>query len=206
MLGNVTDVSVEGTQVSTDTPSFFWNFYIFVGKTKEKMKPTTHHKIFEYLAAEQYTQARKLLKTHYKKEPQSYWLQTMIGATYYEQRKYEKALFWAEKAMTEGKNDPLVLWDYAGVLSMLGRTDEAMRIWQQLIDCGSEKVGTELCGEGIRWAKSLINDCRYRLALAHKEKGNREVAHAYFQAHLTQRRGTPSLYALREVKKEISLL
>ncbi|TAD96962.1 MAG: hypothetical protein EAZ97_13205 [Bacteroidetes bacterium] len=170
------------------------------------MKALSQQKIFAYIAEGNYAKARKLLKNQYKKEAESYWLMTMIGSTYYEEKNYSKALFWAEKAMIEGKNDPLVLWDYAGVLAMENQLEKAMEIWLQLLAWGTKKVGLELCSEGILWAKSLLNDCRFRLAMAYKEQKNLPLATEYLQAHLANRRGTPSIYPLKEVKKEWKLL
>ena len=166
------------------------------------MTTRTNNLIGHYIEQAEWKKARRLLKTYLKKEPQNYAILSTLGLTYYEERHYEKALLWAEKALYFGKDDPLVLWDYAGTLEMLGQTDRAIAIWEQIVAWGAKKVGTELCQEGLRWGKSLVNDCRYRLALAHRDQGNFPKATDYLREHLAHRKGTPSLYTLKEVRKE----
>jgi tetratricopeptide (TPR) repeat protein len=167
------------------------------------MRKQTEEKIWHYFDTEQYLLARQILKNHLKKHKDDYWALNMMSSAYYEERNYKKALEWSDKAMLIEAHDPLVLWTRAAPLDQLGRTNEAILIWQQLIDWGAEKIGLELRKEGIAWAKSLINDCRYRLGMAYKDKGNKTLALDYLQAHLAHRKGTKSIYPLKEVKKEM---
>jgi tetratricopeptide (TPR) repeat protein len=167
------------------------------------MRKETENKIWEHIEKDEYAQARQMLKNHLKRDNTNYWAMTMVAMSYYEERKYKKALEWSEKSLKECSDDPLTLWVYTGPLSQLGRLEEAIQIWQQIIEWGPEKVGLELCQEGIAWAKSLINNCRYMLAMAYKDKGNKTLALDYLQAHLAHRKGTKSIYPLKEVKKEM---
>src|SRR5262249_7759537 len=96
-------------------------------------------------------------------------------------------------------------WDYASALDMLGQEREAISIWKKLLTRGEEGIAHGECGEGLRWARSLLNDSRYRIAKAYRDLGNVRMAEWYFKEHLKNRRpGVHSLYNLRIVKKELS--
>ena len=69
---------------------------------------------------------RLRLRERLRAEPRHHWLLTRLSSEYYEQRKYALALKYAEKAFAEVPSCPLVMWDYAGALQMLGRHNEAL--------------------------------------------------------------------------------
>ncbi len=105
------------------------------------------------LAAEDWEAARSLIRTRLATEPDSHWLLTRLGLTYYEQRRYRQALRYEGQALRLAPRCPLVLWDYAGTLDMLGRTSEALRIYRRLIRRGVERLAFGECGEGRAWAR-----------------------------------------------------
>src|SRR5688572_8717949 len=49
-----------------------------------------------------------------------HWWLTRLSTTYYEERNYKKARELAEQAVAIAPSCPLVLWDLAGTLDMLG--------------------------------------------------------------------------------------
>ena len=72
----------------------------------------------------------------------------------------------------------------------------------------AQRIAADECGEGPRWAESLVNDSRYRAALSSFDLGRNEDALRLLHEHLAHRKpGLPSLYALREVRaKEREML
>jgi tetratricopeptide (TPR) repeat protein len=66
---------------------------------------------------------------------------------YYEQRRYALALKYAEKAFAEVPSCPLVLWDYAGALQMLGRHNEALDLYARVVTRGVDRIANGECGE-----------------------------------------------------------
>jgi hypothetical protein len=42
---------------------------------------------------------------------------------------------------------------------------EAIAIWESLLARGVDAIAADYCSEGRDWAESMINDCRFRLAL-----------------------------------------
>jgi hypothetical protein len=57
-------------------------------------------------------------------------------------------------------------------------------------------------GEGMKWAKSIINDCRVRLAMVYHSINKVKEANWYLNEHLLHReRGIFSNFTKREVLK-----
>jgi tetratricopeptide (TPR) repeat protein len=134
----------------------------------------------------------------------NHWWLARLSAVYYERHNYAESLAVIEKARLIAPNCPLVLWDYAGSLDMLGREEEATKIWKFLLRKGIKKIAFDECGEGVRWAESLLNDCLYRIGLSYYRLGRKVLAVKYIKQHIAQRRpGLPSIYRLRAVKKKL---
>ena len=145
---------------------------------------------------EDWENARKAILKELEAEPDSHYLLTRLALTHYEQRQYETALHYSQKAMELAPHCPLVLWDHAGALEQTGHEREAIRIWKRLLRRGIERVAHGPCGEGIRQAESLLNDCRYRIGKTYYFLGHHALAWRYMQAHLShRRRGLPSIYS-----------
>ncbi len=165
------------------------------------MSTTAIRRIDHAMDKEDWESARRLILQKLEADPEDHWLTTRLATTFYEQRDYAAAREWSEKAMRLAPECPLVLWDYAGALDMTGREEEAIRIWRRLIERGAERIAADECGEGLRWAESLVNDCRYRAALSSFDLGKTEEALRLLREHLANRKpGLPSLYTLRDVR------
>lgn len=113
---------------------------------------------------ENWKQARRLVRVWLRRSPRDHWLWTRLGLTYYEQRKYRMALIYECRALRIAPHCPLVIWDYAGTLDMLGRKREALTLFRRLLNRGEQRLAFDPCGEGVQWARSLIADCFYRVA------------------------------------------
>ncbi len=87
---------------------------------------------------------------------------------------------------------------------MLERNEEALKVYKKLLRKGVQSVAYDDCGEGIRAARRLLNDCRYRIGLIYARTGNINLAKKYIQEHIDHRNSnTPSIYGLKEVKKKL---
>jgi len=88
------------------------------------------------------------LRQRLKAEPHHHWILTRLSSVYYEQRRYAIALKYAEKAsFAEVPSFPLVLWDYAGALQMLGRHNEALDLYARVVTRGVDRIANGECGE-----------------------------------------------------------
>ena len=172
------------------------------------MTTATTRKIDRAMNEEDWQTARRLILRELNAAPDDHWLTTRLATTFYEQRDYAAALEWSEKAMCLAPECPLVVWDYACALDLTGQEEAAIQVWRDLIDRGPQRIAADECGEGLRWAESLVNDSRYRAALSFFDLGKKKEALRLLRAHLAHRKpGLPSLYSLREARaKERQML
>jgi tetratricopeptide (TPR) repeat protein len=163
--------------------------------------PAFSAEIWRLFRAEDYARARSLLQKALLDEPDSHWLLTRIGATLYEERRYDEALAYSKRAHAIAPRCPLVLWDLAGCHDMLGEAESAICIYERLIRRGVERVAYGDCGEGLRWARSLIADAHYRRGMCLLGEGRKRAARNAIDRHLSMRGpGCRSIYPLNEVR------
>jgi predicted Zn-dependent protease len=144
--------------------------------------------------------ARKAIRAELKHAPEHHWLLTRLGGTYYEEGRYLTALRYAERARRRAPKCPLVLWDYAGTLQMLGRHRKAVSVYTQLIRRGPRRIANGECGEGLARARGLVADCHLRVSHSLQAIGRRRKALSEFEAHLEMRGpGCRSIYPLGSV-------
>lgn len=143
------------------------------------------------------------LRMRLKAEPHHHWLLTRLSSEYYEQRRYVLALRYAEKAFSEAPSCPLVLWDYAGALQMLGRHSKALDLYARIVTRGVNRIATGECGEGRAWARGLVSDSHYRASISLKAVGNEPASLSAFDQCLDLRGpGCRSIYRLTELRAE----
>lgn len=162
------------------------------------MTTTLSQQINDLFVREDWRTARALIEKEIAKrhgEP-GHWLLDRLATTYYEERKYKTALKLLEQARSLAPDCPLVLWDYAGTLDALGRSQEAIDVYMELIGRGPDEVGREECGEGLEWATNLLTDCFYRVSVCLKHLDRPKPAWEFFvrYARLVVA-GAHSLYA-----------
>lgn len=159
------------------------------------------NKYYDLFNKREWHKAEEILMTIYNPDKPDFWILTSISSLKYEQRDYKKALYYVEKAMTINPESPLVLWDYAGVLYALDKKEEAIIVWNKIIGYGYKSIAFELTTEGVKWAKSLINDCHFRIGQSYFYLGNKDKSIHHTTKHLSERkRGQMSLYSKKKVK------
>lgn len=165
---------------------------------------TISNRINNYFIKEDWKNARLLILKELKKNPGHHWFLTRLSTTYHEEKNYKESLRIVKKALRISPNCPLVNWDYAGSLYMLGKDHDAIRIWKKLIRRGINSIAYDECGEGLIMARRLVNDCIYRIGLSYSCLGNKKLAVKYILKHIHNREdGIKSIYNLREVKKRL---
>ena len=159
------------------------------------------------IRANKWKEARLLIRAELRRNPESHWLLTRLSLTYYEQYDYRRALSYSRRALQLAPHCPLVLWDYAGDLDMLGQKKTAMKIYHKLIRRGTRSIAHDECGEGLARARGLVADSFYRLAHCHLDLGQHREAVACLRKHLRLRgSGCQSIYPSGGVRKELKKL
>jgi tetratricopeptide (TPR) repeat protein len=155
------------------------------------------------IAANDWPKARRLIREELRQNRGDHWLLTRLSLTYYEQKQYRKSLQYVTQALQIAPHCPLAVWDYAGTLDMLGQKRKALQTFEWLISWGEKTIAYGECGEGIRFARSLIADCYYRIARIYEERRERGKALRAYRQHLRRRkRGVRSIYPLSDVRRK----
>jgi tetratricopeptide (TPR) repeat protein len=161
--------------------------------------PGKTDRIEALIEREMWTDARRAIQEELKNDPKNHWLLTRLSTTYYEQGDYETALHWVEKARELAPDCPLVLWDYAGALDMLGREREALGVYRSLLQRGARAIAEDECGEGMEWATGLLTDCVYRAGRCFDDLKDRRRAATLYRRYLQLvDMGAPSIYPREE--------
>jgi tetratricopeptide (TPR) repeat protein len=180
---------------------------LFSGRMSAKKQKRAAAMIERATTANDWPKARRLIREELRKNRDDHWLLTRLSLTYYEQKQYQKSLHYVTQALQIAPYCPLAVWDYAGTLDMLNRKKKALQVFQWLISWGEKAIAYDECGEGIRFARSLIADCYYRVARIHEERRERgEAMRAYRQHLLRRKRGVRSIYPLSEVRRRFAVL
>ena len=152
------------------------------------------------IRAENWVPAGRAIRHELIKDPTNHWLLTRMSLTFYERHDYRKALVFSQRAFAADPECPLVLWDYAGTLQMLGRHRDAIEIHRKLIRRGPKKLASGSCGEGLARARGLVADCHYRVSNSMEELGLSDEALGEFERHLDMRGpGCQSIYTMSEL-------
>lgn len=177
------------------------------GNNNGNVLMNTENKLKNYIDNQQWSKARTLLLKELKKEPESHWYLTMLSFVLCQLGKYNEALGISQKAIEIAPNCPVVIFDMVGVYLDLEDYDKAIYLCKRLLRRNLKAMAYGECGEGLRWAKSLKNDCRYDLAISYYNKGKYIYAMRYMKKHIENRSpGLPSINDLRKVKKEYRIM
>lgn len=161
----------------------------------------------EFFRAKKWSKVQEVLLDWLKEDPSDHWALTRLSSTYAEEGNYAKALDYIEHALRIEPRCPLALADCTEALYMLGRHEEAIQICKSLIRRGPKRISHGKCGQGLPWARSLINDLRYELGLLYGSQDEFDLAKKYIKAHIANRsRICRSVYKLHEVKKDLKLI
>lgn len=155
-----------------------------------------------------YSKAIELLNQVLLKEGKgSAWLYSRLSSCYYELRNYERALEYAKKAYKLWPTSPLVLWDYAGPLVMLGKEKKAITLLKRI-----QSMDTDLRTYGFAdpqrsWMQSIKDDAYYLMGRSYYLIGEDALAKEAYLAHLaTRKKGKRSIYSKKQVLKDLNKL
>ena len=147
--------------------------------------------------------ARKVIERELAADPDNHWLRTQLGVTHYEQRDYREALKHFAASLAVVPDCPLTLWNVAGTLDALGKSEEAVRVYVWLLR-SNRSADDDPCWESEEWANGLKTDCVYRAAVCLKHLGNEEAAGNCFRQYISLLLdGMPGSYPVEDAAREV---
>ena len=138
-------------------------------------------RINDLIDSEQWETAHALIEKALAKDPDSHWLLTRLGETYYEQRHCKKALGVFLKSLDLVAGCPLTLWHLAGTLDALEYPAEALRLYTWLLE-SKRTAADDPCWESVAWTDALKTDCVFRIGVCFRNLNRQdEAAHCFRQ-------------------------
>jgi tetratricopeptide (TPR) repeat protein len=162
--------------------------------------------IDDLIQTEQWEKARALIEKELEKEPDSHWLLTQLGETYYEQRQYKKALGLFLKSRDIVPDCPLTLWHLAGTLDALGYSAGALRLYTWLLE-SKKTAEDDPCWESAAWADALKTDCVFRIGVCFQHLNRKNKAESCFRRYIDLLlAGATGSYPIEEAMRHIRQL
>lgn len=132
--------------------------------------------------------------------PDEYYLHIQLAETYDSLGEYNKALFHAKKAYVSAGYDPLCQYVLAKALMKQELFSESLIVANNLLQVDINEIAYGSNGEGMRWAKSIINDTLFIKAFSLTKLGKKEEAYSLILQLYHQRRGIYSDFTIKQVK------
>jgi tetratricopeptide (TPR) repeat protein len=160
-------------------------------------------RINDLIQSEKWEKARALIEKELEKEPDSHWLLTQLGETYYERRQYKEALGLCLKSLDIVPDCPLTLWHLAGTLDALGYPAGALRLYTWLLE-SKTKAADDPCWESAGWTDALKTDCVFRIGVCFQHLKRKEKAASCFRRYIDLLlAGAEGLYPVEEAMRHI---
>jgi tetratricopeptide (TPR) repeat protein len=152
-----------------------------------------------------FTLARALIRQALRRFPDHHWLYSQMGLSYALQENFRKALHYTRQALGIAPRCPLTLWYHACILHNLDQSREAAAVFTKLLRRGVAGIATGPCGEGLRRAEGMVNDCRAKLAILSRNVGKKRRAARLFREHLAGRKaGVRSVFTRKAVENMLA--
>jgi len=162
--------------------------------------------IEELIQKEDWGGARKLIEKDLIRDPKNHWLLTHLGVTLYEERRYREALTPLLSSLEIVPDCPLTLWNLAGTLDSLGKSELAVSIFAWLLKCETSPED-DPCWESETWASSLKTDCVYRLGMCFQKLNRSDSAERCFRVYIDLLlEGMKGMYSLEAAASQIRKL
>ena len=147
-----------------------------------------------------------MLKRYASNYPNEYYIFQQLAQTYYIKciGQFQLACQCAEKAFNMEPDDDLNIYTYACSLYYVGRLDESFDLFSRITSKDVDAIAYGEYGEGLLYAKSLINDSIYMMGVICQDKHQYKEAKELFMKHLVnRRRGQYSDFSRKQVLNHI---
>ena len=132
----------------------------------------------------------EMLKKYAMKYPNEYYVYQQLAATLYIESiaQYQLAFQYAERAMSMEPNDDLNIYTYACALYYVGQLEKSFEYFTKIINKDILEIAYGEHGEGVRYAKKLINDSVYMTGVVCQDMHRYNEAKNYFMRYLENKK------------------
>lgn len=151
----------------------------------------------------------KMLKRYAIRYPNEYFISQQLAATLYVEgiAKFRLAYQYAERAMTLEPDDDLNIYTYACALYYVDQLEKSFEYFSKIIDKDIHEIAYGEHGEGLRYAKQLINDTVYMAGVVCQRLHRYNEAKDYFMRYLENKKPFQySDFTKRQAMKHLSEL
>lgn len=166
----------------------------------------------EYSADGKFQELIEILLIEIEGDSNDHWLLGNLASAYYEIYDYEQAYSVIGRAMKIKKDCPLLWWHLAGILEGLGKKEEAITVWEEILKF--DKVYIDFiekpCWESEDFKNGLVVDSYYRIANALINLDQKEEAKPYFEQYIERKilhedSTQDSIYKMNEILKQYNM-
>lgn len=115
--------------------------------------------LIKLIQQEKFKAAELLLQKELTESPEDSYLLTQLANVLWNRYKDQDALYYADKAKKLSPTNPLLMYTRGRILWSLGKYEESISEWNQILNMKELDVADN--GYGTGWAKSVINDARF---------------------------------------------
>ena len=157
--------------------------------------PTRTGKIFQskmesLKSKSNWTGMIRMLKRYAMRYPNEYYIYQQLAATLYcdSVSQFKLAYKYAERAMKIEPDDDLNIYTYACSLYYVGQLDKSLEYFTKIINKDIHEIAYGEHGEGVRYAKQLINDSVYMIGVVCLDMHRYNEAKDYFMRYLESKK------------------
>lgn len=148
----------------------------------------------------------EFLKSYLIKYPDEYYILTELSSIIENSDKAE-ALKYSIKAFEIEPNDYLVKYNYAKALIANGDNLLASKLLRQILSANIDDIAYGIHGEGLKYAKHIINDSKYLIGICYLNQKKYKTAYKYLSNHLGNRqKGIYSDFSQTQVLKKLAAI
>lgn len=163
--------------------------------------------IDDYKERGEWIKLHSLLLEIIKDYPDEYYFLTELSSVCYQLNLPSECLNYAERAYKIAVNDLWVTFHYGMALYLNDDFEESQIMFSKIISTSVEVLAYGEHGEGLKWAKSLINDSRYMIARCMMQQQKYSDAEIILQEHISKRkRGLYSDFSKRQALNHLQYI
>jgi tetratricopeptide (TPR) repeat protein len=164
-------------------------------------------RIYMYINAGDFAKSRRFAEKAVKTYPRDHRFYWWLGLVLHAQGRPSEAARVTARGLRVDPRCPFLQAGHAEHIGAMGQHKEAIKILDRLVRQGLRRIAKSECGAGIPWARDILCDAQFCLAMFHSTIGRYDTAARHYRSHWRLRASSTSGYPVafvREIGKEIA--